>query len=182
MKKSLIIPILAAVAVVVLAAVGCNRTNQTEENNVLVIESSMDTSSWQTYTNTKYGYSIRYPTEVTLSQELEGPETAPAVTADTNNLQFRQNGETIVSLRTQESNTPLTSDYILNSYPEGSRSQFVIQEVKLGELNGYRLDLGDVNANNYHFYFQGPNNIIIRFAIEKNNETSMGIMSTFRFQ
>lgn len=68
--------------IVVLVAIGgyfawSKKPNQHIENKSLLTEVSSPTADWKTYTNTKYGYEIKYPKDFTLSYPAGSPCSGP---------------------------------------------------------------------------------------------------------
>jgi hypothetical protein len=187
MKNYLIIPILAAVAVVVLAAVGCNRTNQTEENNVLVIESSMDTSSWQTYTNTKYGYSIRYPEGLELLGFTElGREP---LTSESDTALFRRaaspgsidpdSGEHLISISATQI-TEFTKEAIKEQYTSyiNQPDQIHFARISVNGHEGIQILAAFMNEKDNYYYVKLVDDKIIYVTELKDNPEARAIFST----
>jgi hypothetical protein len=84
--------------------------------------------------------------------------------------------------QSSESKIMLSEEYIASRYPTDSRNQFSFKKVKIGNVEGYRLDLGDVNKDYYHYYFQTAAGDIIMVTVRKDNNTANDMLSTLKFK
>jgi hypothetical protein len=188
MKKYLFISMIAFAVM----AVGCNKTteniNQSSKDQIVSIQSSADISNWQTYANTKYLYTIKYPSELKIlatgiDMGVDGPITP---ISDQIVVRNPDNNLDILGVSTQaqssESKIMLSEEYIASRYPTDSRNQFSFKKVKIGNVEGYRLDLGDVNKDYYHYYFQTAAGDIIMVTVRKDNNTANDMLSTLKFK
>jgi hypothetical protein len=188
MKKYLFISMIAFAVM----GVGCNKTseniNQSSKDQIVSIQSSADISNWQTYANTKYLYTIKYPLELKILATGIGMGVDGPITPISDQIVIRNsdNNLDILGVSTQalsdESKVMLSEEYIASRYPADSRNQFSFKKVQIGNLDGYRLDLGDVNKDYYHYYFQTPAGDIIMLTVRKDNSTANDVLSTLKFK
>lgn len=125
---------------------------------------SADTSTWQTYTNVKYGYEISYPSEYSaLSYDVNGSEGPidQTATSGSNNVQIRYAGSAVYI-------------YIAGIYDQGVPPQGTFSQADEHVLtNGSRYRTQKIYGAKYISNLSGEENVQPAFAWK--------IMDTFKF-
>lgn len=186
MKRYLIIPLVA----IALMAAGCgaantntnNTADQSNEDQVINIKSSEDTSAWQTYTNTKYGYTIKYPAGLSLvgaddvgSEAPITPESYRATVSD------QSSGNSLVGISAGQS-IDFTEEGIKKSYTSelNPLDQIRLAKVSISGLDGYQLFAPVTNEDYNHYYIKLSNGNIVIVNELKDNSQARTILSTLK--
>jgi hypothetical protein len=136
-----------------------------------------ETVDWKTFENTLYGYSFKYPTNLTISTAAgEGSSYTDAkdkttqVTLTSNNVLFSMSLAGGIKTITKDS---LKYQFAL---------AFNLEPIKVGSENGYQTVFTTVdNTIVSNFYFIQKGDSVFMITMTKDNNTISKILSTFKF-
>ena len=187
MSKSLSV-LITIIIMIVLAGIGYyflnqNFQNQKDDlqaqitdlqNQVKTSESTptsaVDTSDWKTYTNTKFGYVFKYPSDYTLDNPSESTEYEGMSNSDTDVKIFTTNTKTGQALVEFSADQPVITlaDRVQAREKDGSFTN--TNKITLNGATAYEgLDKGLVAS--YSVYAQNENSSFINIIFYTKNST-----------
>lgn len=108
--------------------------------------STDETTRWKTYTNNKYGYSFKYPTDWTLEEnEMQGFQSIALTKTDNTQEQEQvllpgdQNADVIYKIITR-----------VETNPKGyTAKEYLLQNISPESLSDYEKNLEEINLNGF---------------------------------
>lgn len=176
--KTIFLPIL----LISLAAVGCNKVKPIKPTATGTVSPSVIALT-QTYTNTKYRYSFKYPEGYKLESSNETGFPAPATNST---------GE-INIIKDMTTNQIFSIDSTLNLYPSfseqgienyfGKNKNVVITPINILGNSGYKITSnGNDRSIISDFYFvQNKTGVTVMITIAQGNVVSQQIFNSFKF-
>jgi len=140
-------------------------------------------ANWKTYTNTKYGYSFKYPDTVTMTASEDNSDNlAINPTADGVNV-FPVGGNIgngifyISSL-----NIEFTTDAIKGQFGATKPEDITLTPTTIAGASSYKVTiLGDSAVVSAFYYIKSPSGTVLELTVVNGNSDAQKILSSFQF-
>jgi hypothetical protein len=139
-------------------------------------DNSMSDSDWQTYTNTKYHYSFRYPKSVKLfASNLEGITNPPIdqnadVAMISDNLFYVQ----------AEGNIKLDPSSLQQLFKPGKPEDVMVEATTVNGLSGYKVKIPSDPIKITYYFIAESNDFSLKLSVLDNNDLAKGILDSFQ--
>jgi hypothetical protein len=150
-------------------------------NDQQQVKAKVDTSQWQVYTNTRSGYSIKYPSATEITQ-LTGFGISEPITPTAQHVGFRQNNKDFYLSIYETGLQTLTEQSIQQSFGSISAEQIHVTPVHIENLSGYKSAVDAQGVTSDFYYFENEAEIIIGVSVPKNSDIGLIMLSTLMVQ
>ncbi len=167
------------------------------------------TTNWQTYTNTKLGYSFSYPPNYEVKGNEGDANLFPITSTVTGTAVIPLNGDsssrifstldigTSVGMgayfgSSDFSTAAIESRYILYGGPNGQSPTLSVYPITLSGVNGYKVIINGIMygpdnkstgpSTQTDYYIKAGNGHVLNIIVANNNANASSILSTFRFK
>lgn len=152
----------------------------TTNKSIDLSEPVVDTKNWQTFSNAKYDYTLRFPADYEITQ-FEGFGIKEPATIEANTIRISKKNSDDFQFSITANALETLSKIAIRDYFSSADDEIHYDEVNINGASGYKVTLNKSFPNWTYYFIQKQNGSVIKITVANNSEIDTTILSTISF-